>query len=312
MTGGLQRLLQLVTVVLAAAVVAPDAQTLADSLKGAWTSGGPSFDMLIQDRTILFEFDMKEHPYRLEGETLVIDFQDPALGVQRKRIVRLTPDELEIEDEASGARETLRRMRPDEPDGPPGWLGLYSREMLDWLETMREPRRFSFVLRTAPRDAARPAGTLVVVAHPETGLGAFYEPPAGGEPIRFTPDVFDADWGYGPYFHQTFRSRQGMWFELPPQPFPSSVWIDATDFGEEPHLLTLSAGDIVTGTFGDMFVLAVEANDIVIRPEQRADMWCDASPPPPREAVQPRRLPRPELYNLHGHLMLRPKYLRGC
>ncbi len=82
----------------------------------------------------------------------MIDFQDPTLGIQRKKIVRLTADELEIEDEASGARETLRRMRQDEPDGPP----------------------------------------------------------------------------------------------------------------------------------------------------------------PPREAVQPRRLPRPELYNLHGHLMLRPKYLRGC
>ncbi len=62
MTGRRPRLLRLVTLALAAAVVAPDAQTLAEALKGAWTRGGPSFDMLIQDRTILFEFDMKEHP----------------------------------------------------------------------------------------------------------------------------------------------------------------------------------------------------------------------------------------------------------
>ncbi len=80
-------------------------------LEGAWTSGGPSFDMLIKERTILFEFDMKEHPYRLEGNTIVIDFQDPTLGVQRKRIIRLTADELEIEDQPSGHRGVYRRMR---------------------------------------------------------------------------------------------------------------------------------------------------------------------------------------------------------
>lgn len=80
------------------------------SLQGAWTSGGPSFDMVIKERTILFEFDMKEHPYRVDGKAIVIDFQDPALGIQRKRIVRLTADELEIEDEPSGARQVLRRM----------------------------------------------------------------------------------------------------------------------------------------------------------------------------------------------------------
>ncbi len=67
--------------------------------------------MLIKERTILFEFDMKEHPYRLEGNTIVIDFQDPTLGVQRKRIIRLTADELEIEDQPSGHRGVYRRMR---------------------------------------------------------------------------------------------------------------------------------------------------------------------------------------------------------
>ena len=63
-------------------------------LKGAWTSGGPSFDFHIRDEVILFEFDMKEHPYTIEGEVVVIDFQDPTLGVQRKRIIRLSADTL--------------------------------------------------------------------------------------------------------------------------------------------------------------------------------------------------------------------------
>ena len=84
----------------------------AEKLKGAWwKEGEPSFTWLIMDRTILMEFDMKEHPYRLEGDVLVIDFEDPTLGVQRKRILRLTDDELEYKDEQYEVTEILRKMK---------------------------------------------------------------------------------------------------------------------------------------------------------------------------------------------------------
>jgi hypothetical protein len=88
------------------------AQTIdVKKLKGAWWKDGePSFTWLIMDRTILMEFDMKEHPYRLEGNVLIIDFQDPTLGIQRKRILRLTDDELEIQDEQYQVTEVLRKM----------------------------------------------------------------------------------------------------------------------------------------------------------------------------------------------------------
>ena len=89
------------------------AQTIdVQKLKGAWwKEGEPSFTWLIMDRTILMEFDMKEHPYRLEGNVLIIDFEDPTLGVQRKRILRLTDDELEFMDEQYGVTEVLRKMK---------------------------------------------------------------------------------------------------------------------------------------------------------------------------------------------------------
>lgn len=67
-------------------------------LKGAWTSGGPSFDMVVQDSTILFEFDMKEHPYTLSDSLLIIDFQDSTLGIQTKKILKLTKQELVFRD----------------------------------------------------------------------------------------------------------------------------------------------------------------------------------------------------------------------
>ena len=89
------------------------AQTIdVEKLKGVWwKEGEPSFTWLIKDRTILIEFDMKEHPYRLEGNVLIIDFEDPTLGVQRKRILRLTDDELEFRDEEYGFTEVLRKMK---------------------------------------------------------------------------------------------------------------------------------------------------------------------------------------------------------
>ena len=89
------------------------AQTIdVEKLKGAWwKEGEPSFTWLIMDRTILMEFDMKEHPYRLEGNVLIIDFEDPTLDVQRKRILRLTDDELEFKDEQYDGTEVLRKMK---------------------------------------------------------------------------------------------------------------------------------------------------------------------------------------------------------
>lgn len=53
-----------------------------EKLMGAWTTGG-NFEFVIGKRTIYYEFDMKEHPYRIEGDILMIDFEDPSLGVQR-------------------------------------------------------------------------------------------------------------------------------------------------------------------------------------------------------------------------------------
>jgi hypothetical protein len=89
------------------------AQTIDPALlKGAWSSDGQNFTFVIQERTILFEFDMKEHPYRLEANVIIIDFEDPTLGVQRKRILRLTDTELEIRDEVFDATEVLTRMKP--------------------------------------------------------------------------------------------------------------------------------------------------------------------------------------------------------
>ncbi len=78
-------------------------------LEGAWTDNGPSFAFVIGDSTVLYEFDMRERPYSLAGDTLVVDL-GPDLGVQRKRIVALTPDSLVLQDGAAAQPTTFRRM----------------------------------------------------------------------------------------------------------------------------------------------------------------------------------------------------------
>ena len=82
-----------------------------EALRGPWSSGGPSFDFSIGETTILFEFDMREHPYRLEGDVLVVEFDDPAIGTVRSRIIRVTEDLLELEYEAHGERRIYTKMR---------------------------------------------------------------------------------------------------------------------------------------------------------------------------------------------------------
>jgi hypothetical protein len=80
-------------------------------LLGAWTSGGPSFDFDIRDSTVLYEFDMQEHPYLLEDDVLVVDFGSTELGIQRKRILALGTDSLVLQDVRTGTSTTFRRVQ---------------------------------------------------------------------------------------------------------------------------------------------------------------------------------------------------------
>jgi hypothetical protein len=49
-----------------------------------------------------------------------------------------------------------------------------------------------------------------------------------------------------------------------------------------------------------------------MRPEQEADMWCEAGEPPPLKPSEEIRIPFEALYDGKGHLLLTTKYKRGC
>jgi hypothetical protein len=215
------------------------------------------------------------------------------------------------------------------------WIGLYNQALLDWLENenrldtlcptgaaaecrdeQMQPMAAIIPLHAEPRADASRLGEILVVAVPGKGLSAFAS--AKGRIERFTPDLYDRDWGYGPFFHQTLLERRGAWFRVP-VPGAGRVWIDAAAWTdaralEAPDgvLRTLRAGDIVTTRKGDVVVLSVSDGVLRARAEQDADMWCRPGEPPARVDGPEIRMPFAELFDTDGHLRVRFKYTRGC
>jgi hypothetical protein len=89
----------------------PESMPASLPLLGAWSADGQTFTWVIDADSILFEIDMLKHPYTMAGDTLLIDRGDPAVGIQKTRVVRVTADSLFIEDVMSGTAEVLVRLR---------------------------------------------------------------------------------------------------------------------------------------------------------------------------------------------------------
>ncbi|MFA6954377.1 MAG: lipocalin family protein [Thermoanaerobaculia bacterium] len=158
-----------------------------ERLKGAWFGDGPSFEMVVRDRTILFEFDMKEHAYRIDGDVLIISYDD---GEQRHRIIRLTDDEMEWESEATATRSVLHRTgaweRASAPRAQPnvvarsttrGWptfrnekygYEIQHPERVEVRETGREPDRDGATIRLVFKEYEAPTPALDIRIVPRT------------------------------------------------------------------------------------------------------------------------------------------------
>jgi len=217
-------------------------------------------------------------------------------------------------------------------EGFGGWVGLFGHEQLGWLENenriddlcgetaelgacyveMLAPAVNVYPLHTKPDESSPRIGDLVVVAVPGRGLTAHFRAAGSTTGIGFRPDLFLQDWGYGPYFHQTITQREGDWFRLPPDPWEGPVWLHRGSESARPAVLFVQAGDIVEMQGDGMYVVAAEADALLLRPEQPADLWCEEGEPPPLVLSEPTRYSRRELVDSRGHLIVRPKYLKGC
>lgn len=227
-------------------------------------------------------------------------------------------------------------QQPVAPGGGVGWIGLYTDELVEWLENenrlealcsahrsnsqpwhaCREkyllPKVHVVRLRTAPNRRAALAGDLIVEAIPGKGLRAYYVPARGGSALPFIPDIQDSDWGYGPFFQHSIVEQTGSWVRLPEEPLPKGTWLDISELGPEKVPAWLEPEDIVESPHGDLFILGVTDGRVRARPEQERDMWCSSETRPPLAPFREVTLGPSDLYSATGHLRLRPKYTRGC
>jgi hypothetical protein len=214
----------------------------------------------------------------------------------------------------------------------PAWVGLYEPSQLRWLENenritelcrdtaeldacyaeMLGPRLHGFDLFTEPDASSDRVGALIVVATPGRGLSAHFRPAESDEPVSVRPDVFLQDWGYGPYFHQTFLERRGDWYRLPPGAWPRAVWLRHRPEVGDALVVSVVAGDIIEMDESGWYVVEAEAEALLLRPEQAGDVWCEEGDPPPVVPVEPVRRSRSELRDSLGHLSFSPKYMKGC
>lgn len=223
---------------------------------------------------------------------------------------------------AEGQEETFR-----------AWVGLHNPERVGWLENENQVSNlcssaenlgtcYGEMLAPAidvyplyvDRDTTSPTvGYLIVAMVPGRGLSGYYRPINAGQGIPFQPDVFLQDWGYGPpYFHQTIVREEGAWFQLPPDPWDGPVWIRRDSAEPGRSILEVQAGAILEMGGQGMFVVATTAESLTLRPEQAADLWCQEGDPPPLLRVAPTVYSRAELVDDRGHLIIRPKYMKGC
>ena len=212
------------------------------------------------------------------------------------------------------------------------WVGIYAPTRLGWLENENRISEFCgnstdvsacysemlgpavdvYTLHAEANDSSARIGELIVVAVPGRGLSAHFRRLGARETITFVPDLFLQDWGYGPFFHQTITQRQGDWFQLPRNPWETPVWLHRPSEREQPSVIAVQAGDILELRGAGMYVVAAEAEALLLRSEQPADLWCQEGDPPPLVDEQPMRLSREELVDSNGHLVFRLKYLKGC
>lgn len=174
------------------------------------------------------------------------------------------------------------------------------------------PSLTSTPLYREPDTASAQLGNLVVASVPGRGLFAYFQRAGSGFPEPFTPDLFLADWGYGPFFHQTISARRGSWFQLPAGPWDEPVWIRPEHDAEWPYLVRAEVGDVMEFRDRGWYVVEVQSDALLLRPEQPADMWCEAGDPPAIAPTQATRFMRADLVDGDGHLLIRPKYMKGC
>lgn len=151
------------------------------------------------------------------------------------------------------------------------------------------------------------AGALHIAYTPGQGIaGAFTR---GGELTPFTSVVYDADWGYGPWFHATLLDERGPWKRISLSGIGAG-WVNLP----QARPVDLSADKSRVYSIGgrNVMIMAATGAGLTIRDEQPGDMWCEGGKKPETGPFEAETVTVHDLYDAECVLRLVPAYPRGC
>lgn len=154
--------------------------------------------------------------------------------------------------------------------------------------------------------------SLNITYTPDKGITAVMV--QGPKTIPYTPPIYDADFGYGPWYHATLLDQNGPWQNIA-LPSIQSGWVNMPDADvirmdkmrtdENLGIYTLNGRNIVPVTSSN--------TALTVRDEQPAhDMFCDIGTPPALAPFKTQSIPLDKLYDDACNLLLVPAYMRGC
>ena len=215
-----------------------------------------------------------------------------------------------------------------------GWGGLWNEEMIEWAENGNRiyklcPKSMSkdsyekcrknqlakktWIIQTykSPGKTSEKVGEILITVKPGSSFIASFKDNKG-EIKDFEPDLYDQDWGYGPFFHQTILDRKQYWIKIPIISLDTPVWINPRDDIKYLDIITITEGVVYMLDSESIVITKIEGDTLSFRIEQQSDMWCDAGTPPKLDASEPKKINIEQLYDNNKHLKLDIKYKRGC
>lgn len=215
-----------------------------------------------------------------------------------------------------------------------GWVGLWNEEMVEWAEN--ENRMYNLCPKTmsqelynkckinnlakkvwlipaykSPNNISEKIGVILVTVKPGSSFIASFKNKKGIE-RGFEPDLFEQDWGYGPYFHQTYLEIKKDWIKIPINSLNVPVWINPR--GSIKNLSTIAVTKGVVYKLGDESIVIIkqEGDTVFYRKVLKSDMWCNTGTPPDITSRKIKKIKIKQLYNSNMNLLLDIKYKRGC
>lgn len=215
-----------------------------------------------------------------------------------------------------------------------GWVGLWNEEMVEWAENENRIHRlceksklsqdqvaeckkkylssktWSITAFSSPNKKSEKLGEILITVKPGSSFLATIKPKNEKE-IDFTPDLYDRDWGYGPYFHQTILDKKSDWLQVALLGLKAPAWINPKNDIKFEDIKSIELGNIYSFNSKSIVIIKKDNKAIKYRMENKSDMWCDVGTPPKIPSGEIKTINIKDLFE-NGHLKLDIKYKRGC